>query len=86
MHEKHIIDDLIKTIVARAKQENAEQVCKITVWLGALSHMSPSHFREHFELAARGTIAENAEIAIETSDDIHDPHANRILLRSIEIS
>ena len=32
------------------------------VRLGALSHFTPEHFREHFEDASRGTIAEGAEV------------------------
>jgi hydrogenase nickel incorporation protein HypA/HybF len=85
VHEKHVIDDLIHQIIKQAEQKNAAKVSKISVWLGALSHMQPSHFKEHFEMTARGTLAENAQIAIETSDDIFHPHANRILLKSIEI-
>ena len=85
MHEKFVIDDLMQKIIEKAQLANAVKVSKISVWLGALSHMSPSHFKEHFQMAALGTIAENAQIDIETSDDIQDPHANRILLRSIEI-
>ena len=39
--------------------------------LGALAHISPDHFREHFEHGACGTIAEGARLTIEIG---HDPH------------
>jgi hydrogenase nickel incorporation protein HypA/HybF len=85
MHERHVIDDLIHKIIESAKQARASKVTKISVKLGALSNMSPSHFKEHFDIASRQTIAENAQIEIETSNDINDPGAARILLKSLEI-
>ena len=41
-------------ILALAKEQQAAQVTKVSVKLGALSHMSPSHFKEHFDIAAKG--------------------------------
>ncbi len=55
------------------------------MWLGALSHMSPGHFAEHFEDSSRGTIAEGAEVACRVSDDIHDPRANEVVLEGVEV-
>jgi hydrogenase nickel incorporation protein HypA/HybF len=43
------------------------------------------HFREHFEAAARGTIAEGCRLEIETLTDKYDPHAQDILLDSVEL-
>jgi hydrogenase nickel incorporation protein HypA/HybF len=61
-------------------------VTSISVRLGALSHMSPEHFREHWEHAAVGTVAEGAEIAIEAASDPADPHAEEILLQSVTVA
>jgi hydrogenase nickel incorporation protein HypA/HybF len=58
----------------------------ISVRLGALSHLSPEHFREHWEHAALGTVAEGAEIAIETASDPADPHAEQVLLQSVTLA
>jgi hydrogenase nickel incorporation protein HypA/HybF len=85
MHETHVVDNLVHQVVERAQKKRAVKILKISVKLGAFSLMSPMHFREHFNIAAQGTIAENAELEIETSDDIHDPNANRVLLKSFEI-
>ncbi len=82
MHEKHIVDDLIAKIQELAGDK---KVIQISVWLGALSHMTPTHFQEHFEFAAHGTIAQHAKISVELSEDIHHPQATRIILRSIEV-
>lgn len=85
MHEASLMRDLMRKITALAAEESAARVTRVRVWLGALSHMSPEHFREHFDTSAAGTIAEAAELDIETSQDIRDPNAQGILLRGIEV-
>jgi hydrogenase nickel incorporation protein HypA/HybF len=55
------------------------------VRLGALSHFTPEHFREHFEDAARGTRAEGAEIQAELSVDPAEPGAQGVLLETVEL-
>ena len=86
MHEKSIMDNLMKKILVLAQKENASRVTKISVKLGALSHMSPEHFQEHFDEASQGTVAENAIIEAEVSHDIYDPNAQSILLKSIDVA
>lgn len=73
-------------ILFLAKKEQAEKVTKISVKLGALSHMSADHFKEHFDISAKGTIAENAVIEAEECDDVDDPNAQSILLVSIDVA
>lgn len=85
MHEYNLVNKLINKILALADEQQATRVTKISVELGALSHMSASHFKEHFDMAAQGTIAENAEIDAEESQDIHDPNAQVVMLKSIDV-
>ena len=85
MHEKSIMDHLMHKILHLAKEERAAKVVKVSVKLGALSHMSKEHFKEHFDIAARGTIAQNAFIEAEESKDIHDPNAMSVVLKSIDV-
>lgn len=85
MHEMSLMNDLMKKIDTLASDQGAQRVVGVHVWLGALSHMSPDHFREHFNESARGTQSEGAKLWIETSDDIHDANAQSILLRTIEV-
>ena len=85
MHEASLMRNLMRKIDALAEEEGANRVTTVRVWLGALSHMSPEHFREHFQHAAVQTIAEGAALDIEASTDIHDPNAQDLLLRSIEV-
>ena len=85
MHEHSLIASLIKQIEAVARENNAAKVTGVKVKLGALSNISPGHFREHFENETGGTIAEGARLDIETAEDINDPHAQAILLDSIDV-
>ena len=85
MHEASLIRDLMQKVSSLAEAENASRVSGICIWLGALSHMSAEHFREHFLHASRGTIAEGASLEIVESADPSDPNAQDLLLRSIEV-
>ncbi|HEX2797637.1 MAG TPA: hydrogenase maturation nickel metallochaperone HypA [Immundisolibacter sp.] len=85
MHEHSLIANLLHRIEAVARQENARRVVGVKVWLGALCHISASHFREHFEDGSRGSLAQGARLDIEVSDDPEHPQAQDILLRSIEV-
>lgn len=85
MHEFNLMNKLFNKILTLADEQKATKVTKISVKLGALSHMSPSHFKEHFDIVAKGTLAENAEIDAEESEDLSDPDAQVVVLKSIEI-
>jgi len=63
VHEHHLMNDLMRRIGRAAEAHGGERVVAVSVWLGALSHMTPDHFREHFEEAAVGTLAEGARLA-----------------------
>ncbi len=82
MHEASLMTDLMQKITALARRE---RVVRVAVWLGALSHMSPEHFRQHFEHAAAGTPAEGATVEVLVSSDLDDENAESILLRSIDV-
>lgn len=86
MHEHSLINNLMNKILALAEKECATKVTRVSVKLGALSHMSPEHFKEHFTISAKGTIAENADIETEESQDLSDPNAQTILLKSIDVA
>ncbi|WP_018948263.1 hydrogenase maturation nickel metallochaperone HypA [Thioalkalivibrio sp. ALMg11] len=86
MHEFSLMADLMRKIEQVAVDNNAERVTRVRVWLGALAHITPEHFREHFEDGTRGTVAEGAELEVETSDDEAHPEAQQILLRSLDVA
>lgn len=76
---------IMKRIDEIAQLEGARRVSGVSVWLGALSHMSADHFTEHFNESAAGSIAEGAALDIEVSDDMDNPEAQQILIKSVEI-
>ena len=85
MHEQSLMNDLMAKILTIAKENHGKRVVSVDVWLGALSHMSASHFKEHYDESAKGTIAEGAQLKAEVSEDIDDPNAQDILLKNIEV-
>lgn len=86
MHEKALLDDLLREIQSVATREGATRVTRITVWLGALSHFTPEHFAEHFRDASRGTLAEGAEVVATLDDDPADLRAQGVVLERVEVS
>jgi len=84
VHEKHLTEDLVRELESIAAREGGTRVTRIRVRLGALSHFTPDHFEEHFEDAARGTVAEGAEVQAELSSDVTAPGAQGVLLETVE--
>jgi hydrogenase nickel incorporation protein HypA/HybF len=85
MHERALMRSVLARVEAVARDEGAARVTRVTVRLGALSHFTPRHFREHFEDAARGTLAEAAEVDALASDDLGDPYAADVVIESVEV-
>jgi hydrogenase nickel incorporation protein HypA/HybF len=86
MHEKALMDDLMAKILAVSEAEGGARVTRVTVWLGALSHFTPEHFREHFDDAARGTLAEGAEVEATLDGDISDSRAQGVVLERVVVT
>ena len=80
MHELSLIADLMRKVESIAAVEKATKVLAVNVKLGALAHIAPGHLRDHFARAARGTIAEDARLFVELSEE-----AQEIVLESVTI-
>lgn len=85
MHEATLMANLIGRIGRIAEAEDCGRVVGVSVWLGALSHMSAAHFAEHFERSAAGTVAEGARLDITMSDDAGHVHAQDVIIENIEV-
>lgn len=85
MHEKVLMEDLVRRIEAAAREEGAARVTRIRVRLGALSHFTERHFREHFAHAARGTVAECAAVEATLDGDTTAAGAQGVMLESIDV-
>jgi hydrogenase nickel incorporation protein HypA/HybF len=85
MHELSLMADLMRKINAIGEEQQAKNITRVKVKLGALSHISADHFREHFVQAAEGSCAEKAQLDVEVLTDLNDPHAQDIMLDSVEV-
>jgi hydrogenase nickel incorporation protein HypA/HybF len=85
VHEQSLIQALVRQLEEVAASERATRITEVDVWCGALSHFTPEHFREHFERAAAGTIAEGAEVNVRISDDVTHADASGLRLESVEV-
>jgi hydrogenase nickel incorporation protein HypA/HybF len=85
VHEQAVMRDVIRRILDLAAMEGASTVTRVNVRLGALSHFTPDHFREHFENAVRGTAAEGAAVDAALSDDTTTEGAEGVVLESVEL-
>jgi hydrogenase nickel incorporation protein HypA/HybF len=85
VHERHLTADLVRKLESIALAEGGGRVTRIHVKLGALSHFTPDHFREHFEDAAAGTPAEGAEVHAELATDPGAPDAQGVVLETVEL-
>jgi hydrogenase nickel incorporation protein HypA/HybF len=85
MHEAGLVKDLIRKVDAMVVSQGGKRAKTVKVRIGALSHLSGEHLREHFESAAQQTHAAGANLEWEMVEDLSDPHAQDIMLESLEI-
>lgn len=85
MHEQSLMTDLIRKIQSLSEDNGSKKVVEVKIKLGAFSHISPSHLAEHFNMAAKGTVAEGAQLDVDVSTDEADPNAREIMLESVQL-
>ena len=85
MHEMSLFNRLMNKVEELAQEHGATRVSGMTLRLGALSHFTPEHFREHFNIVAKGGIAEGAQLELRQMTDETHPDAQGIVLESIEL-
>jgi len=81
MHERALMNDVMRKIEQVAADEGAERIVRVSVRLGPLTHFTADHFREHFADASLGTLAEGAEV-----DAVVDAsRGDDVLIESVEV-
>lgn len=85
MHEATLMAGLMRRIAEIAAAEGARRVTAVSVRLGALSHISPEHFADHFRHACCGTLAQGARLEVTVSTDAGRADAGDILIESVEV-
>lgn len=66
MHELSIIANLFEIMEAKAKEKEALRIISVKLKVGALSGVVPELLRSSFDMYKKGTIAEEAELDIDT--------------------
>lgn len=66
MHELAITKGIIDIVNSEAKEKGFERVLGITLRVGEFSGIVPECIREFFPIAAAGSVAEKAELEIES--------------------
>ena len=85
MHETALVRDVVRRIEDLAQATGARRITGAKIWLGALSHLSAEHFREHYAFEAQGSIAAGAILTIEASSDLDHPDAQHVRLESVDL-
>ena len=62
MHELAATESLLHTAIKAAEEGGAEKILKIQVGIGRYSGILQEYVRKYYEIAAKGTIAEKAEL------------------------
>ena len=80
VHEAHIVENLVKQVVAEAQKRKATKVTKVNVALGEALGFDADAIRLYYQTISEGTIAAGAKV------DIHWVIAGRdIYIENIEI-
>lgn len=85
MHEYGVMRNVVRMIEERSAPRGAERVAVVSVRVGALAAADPEHLQAHFFEAARGTIAEGAELRVKVGVDPFDINAQEIVLEGFEV-
>lgn len=85
MHETGLVRALIRQIDQVVAANGAARISGVAVWLGAPSHLSAAHFREHLEVESRVSAADGASLMITESTDLADPDVRHLRLESVDL-
>jgi Zn finger protein HypA/HybF involved in hydrogenase expression len=73
-----LLDDVIRTVVEAAHENGGVRVVRVTLRVGGRSDFTT----EQFAAAARGTLAEGAEVEVVPDDD---PQADAVVVESVVV-
>jgi hydrogenase nickel incorporation protein HypA/HybF len=85
MHEEALLKDLRRKIVEVARENGAEHVTRVRLWVGALCELNESGLKAAWPRTTKGTAAERSVLEVETSKDLHDPRAEDVILTSLDV-
>lgn len=65
MHELSITEGIIQAAIPEAEKHGAKRILEIRLKIGELSGVLPECIQYYFDIASKGTIAENAKLKVE---------------------
>lgn len=68
MHELSVCIALLEQVERVAQERASAEVAQIVIKLGPLSGIEPQLLRRSYPIAAKGTVAENADLRIDTTE------------------
>lgn len=86
MHEAALFRDLHRALARLAQAHPADRIVRATVRIGPLGHVAPAALRSEWAAITRGTGADDAELVVETTDDVTDPAAGGLVLASVALA
>lgn len=85
MHDYRLIGPVLERLEQLARDEKALGIAEVYIRLGPLADIGPDHFVEHFRLAARGTLAEEAAVYVDEVSDPADPVGTGVFIERITL-
>jgi hydrogenase nickel incorporation protein HypA/HybF len=83
--DNSFIKEFIQRVELAARQQGAKRITAVNVKLGARCQINANYLTFHFLLASQGTLAEGAQLHIQAVPDPKDPHAQDLILESVEV-
>ncbi len=72
MHDLHLADKILKTAIENAEKNNLKKIKSVSVEIGSIvehgEKVTPENLQVNFELLAKGTIAEGAQLMVDSRE------------------
>ncbi len=83
MHESVLLRDLRRKLTEIGGR--GARIRSVRLWVGALAPIPADIVRAHWAEVVRGSPAEGATLAVETSEELLDPRARSIVLVEVRV-
>ena len=85
MHEETVLKDLRRKVEEVALAHGARRVTRVTLRIGALSHLTASAVLGRWPLLVTGTVAEGSAVDVDADTDETAPGAQGVRLVSVAL-
>ena len=72
MHEVGLMQQAVEIALDHGRAEAAQRITRVGLKVGTLSGAEPDALRFAFDIVTRGTIAEGAELQIDSAEAVYD--------------